>query len=647
MKTPPVVDFETRGIEGRPKYPPEPAGVAVKLPGRKSRYYAWGHPEGNNCTKGQGREAVREAYSHGVVLMHNAKFDVDVAYVHLGLKPPPEVHDTLYLLFLDDPHQRELSLKPSAERILGLKPEERDAVADWLLTNQPLKHQGITITSGKQGEHFWARYICLAPASVVGPYACGDVDRTGDLFEHLYEDVCVKRGMREAYDRERRLMPIILESERQGVRVDTKRLARDVAAGRQTHERVSQWVRKSLKCGESVNLDSGSQLVEALLASGKADESQLELTPKSKPEKPTYKTDRASLDALVGDVRLKAALRYRTQLGTCLGTFMEPWLKVAMESGGLIFTNWNQTKGDGGGTRTGRLSSTPNFQNIPNFHSEATFVQIFKEHGPDKKKPAALWPGMPPLEDVRQYVVPWERGHVLMDRDYSQQELRALGHFEGGPLMEMYHADPWLDVHQTARELIIKLTGREWARKPVKNTGFGIIYGMGVGLLAERSNLTQQEAQELKNSYLAIFPGLKGLQQEMKARSRANQPIRTWGGREYYCEPPAIIKGRIVQFDYKMINVLIQGSCADATKEAIVRYDAVKHDEVRFLLNIHDELCYSGPRKLLWDEMKKLKDCMQSVEFDVPMFSEGEWSDQNWAELKPFDKKGEVVYRGR
>ena len=63
MKTPkPVtVDFETKKIQGRPAYPPEPVGVAIKLPGKKSKYYSWGHPTKNNCTKGQAVAALKAA----------------------------------------------------------------------------------------------------------------------------------------------------------------------------------------------------------------------------------------------------------------------------------------------------------------------------------------------------------------------------------------------------------------------------------------------------------------------------------------------------------------------------------------------------------------------------------------------------------
>src|SRR5262249_51060853 len=136
------LDFETLPIEPRPRYPPLPVGVAIRVPGRKPRYYAWGHPSGNNCTFEEARAAVGEVWqSERPILGHNvAKFDHEVARVHMGLPGLPweRLHDTLPMLFLNDPRATDYQLKPSAERLLGLPPEEQDAVLNWLVEHQPI-----------------------------------------------------------------------------------------------------------------------------------------------------------------------------------------------------------------------------------------------------------------------------------------------------------------------------------------------------------------------------------------------------------------------------------------------------------------------------------------------------------------------------
>jgi DNA polymerase I-like protein with 3'-5' exonuclease and polymerase domains len=302
-------------------------------------------------------------------------------------------------------------------------------------------------------------------------------------------------------------------------------------------------------------------------------------------------------------------------------------LATAEASGGLIFTTWNQTKTPSGdsnvGTRTGRLSSTPNFQNIPK-----EFQPIFHHEAPDKKLPKCPFKDLPPLPRVRSYITPFP-GHVLIDRDYSQQEPRIL-------------EDPWIDFHDYAKAELEKM-GKFYDRKPVKNTNLGLIYGMGVGKLAERNGMTVEEAAELKQAILQLYPGLKQMYQDMKLRAKSKQPIRTWGGREYYCEEPKLINGRIQEFDYKLVNVLIQGSAADCTKQAIIRYHAAKHPEAKIILNVHDQITVSVPKKIMKTEMEVLRQAMEGVEFDVPILSEGSISFTNWDELQDYDKKGKIL----
>lgn len=636
---PVVVDFETLAIRGRPHYPPPPVGVSIKYPGKKSRYYAFGHIEGNNCSWGEAQAALKQAWNHKDGLcFQNGKFDVDVADVHMGLPIPPweDIHDTMFLLFLDDPHQQELGLKPSAERLLGVPPDEQDQVAEWLIAAQPVP--GVKISRAKSSEHYFGRYVALAPADLVGKYAMGDTDRTEGIFNLLWPKT-VAREMLVAYDRERRLMPILLAMERRGLAVDHARLRADVELYREWQAKIDAWVIKAVKAPPDINLDSGSQLIEAMVAAGKVDTSLMPLTATGK-----YQTNKEALLLGVTDKVLLAVLKYRTQLKTCLGTFMEPWLATADVSGGLIYTTWNQTKAPSGdhsvGARTGRLSSTPNFQNIPK-----EFVPIFHHEDRAKGLPVCPFKGLPPLPLVRSYVVPF-KGHVFVDRDYSQQEPRILAHFDGGALMDKYLEDPWVDFHDFAKAELEKV-GKFYERKPVKNTNLGLIYGMGVAKLAVKNNMSVQESKELKDAILLLYPGLKQMYKDMRFRAKTNQPIRTWGGREYYCEPPKIVDGRIREFDYKLVNVLIQGSAADCTKEAIIRFD----DDCQrrgvsdwfLVLNVHDQLTASVPKKQRDTAMERLRVTMESVEFDVAILSEGSVSETNWAELKDYDKKGKIL----
>lgn len=647
LPQPVTVDFETEKIDGRPTYPPKPVGVAIKLWGKKSKYYAWGHPTKNNCTKAAAMKALKAVWPKTKadrVLFQNGKFDVDVAEVHCGLKLPnwDQIEDTMFLLFLDDPHQPNLGLKESAARLLDWPADERDAVMEWLLEHQPVA--GVKLSKSKASDNYWAAYISYAPGDLVGEYACGDVDRTEALFKLLYKKT-VTRGMLGAYQREQELMLNLLHMERQGLPVDLKRLKADVATYKGWQTKIDAWLIKTLNAPPDINFDSGEQLVNAMIAAGKADETKM---PRTAGGKISFSKDALLLG--VSDKQLLAVLKYRASLNTCLHTFMEPWLATAEQSGGLIFTNWNQTRQPSGdanvGTRTGRLSSTPNFQNLPK-----EFQILFRD-ARNKKLPVCPIKGLPPLPRCRSYVVPF-KGEVLIDRDYSQQEPRILAHFDGGELLKAYLANVWIDFHDYAKEELDKV-GLHYERKPVKNTNLGLIYGMGKGKLALKNNMSVEEADRLKKAILKLYPGLDDMYKDMRARARGTAPytektpIRTWGGREIFCEEPRIVNGRLMEFDYKLINALIQGSAAECTKEAINRLYRLlrklkKLDVWKLLLNVHDQLTMSVPIKELVQAMEALRQCMEEVPFDVPMLTEGSTSKDNWDALNDYDVKGKLV----
>jgi DNA polymerase I-like protein with 3'-5' exonuclease and polymerase domains len=623
MKAPEVetIDFETEAIDGHPRHPPVPVGVSIIRPGdRNSKYWAWGHPSGNNCTKAQARKALQECWSSGrPILCHNAKFDLDVAQVHMDLPMPrwELLHDTMFLIFMNDPYG-DLGLKPVAEQLLNMKPEERDAIRDWLIENKFIPK------NAKKVGHL----ICKVPGDIVGAYANGDTIRTLKLFKKLYTSI-IARGMGTAYDRERRLLPILLRNEGPGIRADVGFLETAWKSSATAFQTCDKWLQRVLKT-KDLNVDSDAELVQALIKSGKADEDKFLLTPKGQ-----ISADKESLLGAVSDPRVLQVLQYRSKLGTSASTFIGPWLEEATRTGGTVHPSWNQVRQPGSkkfsdGARTGRLSAS-RFMNAPKEVEEGSGYEL----------PTFI--GLPQLPNVRMCLLP-DKGHRWGKRDYSQQELRVLGHFEDGLLLDKYNETPDLDIHLFAAKLVTELLGimvpdekelKRWRTK-MKTIGFGILYGMGLGALAERMDVDVKTAQRLKNAYLAVFPGLKELQDDLKARGQANLPMTTWGGRQYLVEPPKFIesRGRVCTFEYKLFNYLIQGSSADCTKEAIIRYDDVKKNG-RFLVTVHDEISISAEPGAMEEEMEILKDVMASVEFDVPMLSDGA-TGKSWGALKSF-----------
>jgi DNA polymerase I-like protein with 3'-5' exonuclease and polymerase domains len=280
-----------------------------------------------------------------------------------------------------------------------------------------------------------------------------------------------------------------------------------------------------------------------------------------------------------------------------------------------------------GGARTGRLSSTPNFQNIP---------KMFDDRGDGYVHPKFL--NVPPLPLMRGYLLP-DKGGVWGHRDYSQQELRILAHFEDGALLQAYLANPKLDVHGLVHTMILEKVKRDFIRTRVKNFVFQKIYGGGYPAICAALDCDQPTAHAVVGAMMAALPGYEQLENDVKATGRAGLAIRTWGGREYYTEPPKFVKkfGRIMTFDYKLLNYLIQGSAGDCTKEALIRYDEHPKREARMLVSVHDEINSSMPKKRFKEEMCILNEVMQSIPFDLPMLSEGKVG-EDWGHLTKMEE---------
>lgn len=625
-----VIDFETFGINPRPEYPPQPVGVSVAKLGYPARYYAWGHTQGqNNSSFEEVRVMLLEVWATGKPLIfHNAKFDLDVWATWFNMPYVSElnawerVHDTMLLLFLDDPNQQRLGLKPSAERLLGMPPEEQNIIAAWLVEHQPVKGVRITKSDSGKSKHSYARYIAHAPAEIVGAYANGDVERTAKLFELLY--IRVKFKMSSAYDRERQLLLILLNMERQGARLNCVHLSTYIEELQSLLTQLMAWICSQFTTANITNLNSGAQLLLALQRVGKVDMSKVGMTPKG-----NLKTDKATLARAITDPCLGAAIAYYKQLQTLLGTFLKPWQITAIKNNGVICSTWNQTKSasnDGKmiGARTGRLSSSPNFQNIP-----SKFNTLFKD-ADHPELPEAPLNSIKPLQDIRRLFIPYEPGHVLIDLDWQQQELRLLAHYEGGVLLEAYKKNDTLDVHTYAQKLIYEMTGKEFTRKAIKGVGFGLLYGMGKARLAEAAGVSEDEALLVKEAYLNIFPGIRKLNAELERRARNSQPLRTWGGRLYYCEAATVVAGRRRSYEYKMLNTLIQGSAADCLKQAIINYYNTKPAGHRLILTVHDELLISVPEGEAEAGAKILREAMESLTLDVPLRTDTKMSGGTW-----------------
>jgi DNA polymerase-1 len=309
------------------------------------------------------------------------------------------------------------------------------------------------------------------------------------------------------------------------------------------------------------------------------------------------------------DGRVKGLLLYRSAIEKCLSTYMRPWLA----QGEALHCNWNQVRDfSDSGARTGRLSSSPNLQNLTNPEKYSELHALMKVWRCDFD-----WVTFP---NLRSYLVA-PKGMVLFSRDYSQQEFRMLAHYEDGVLAQAYRDNPDLDLHVFVRDLINEVTGIGIERKPTKTINFGKVYGMGARKLASSLKVSEEQGYAMLNAYDTALPSVRELMREVSAEGRAGRCITTIGGRRYY-SPPAERdeNGGARTFEYKLLNYLMQGGSADQTKEAMRNWwHLIRGTDTRFLLTVHDQLVGLCPKGQEKRQSAILDECMvEAFKLDVP-----------------------------
>lgn len=627
-----TLDFETCAILPRPNYPPRPVGLAIRYPDGESQYYAWGHPTGNTCSQDYITEWLRGLWREEdtPILFFNAKFDLAVCYEILGLPELPwwRVHDAMFLAFLADPHAQSLGLKQQAEDLLDWPPEEQDAIAEYVWTHRKglvAKYGGkINKRSGKQEASNAGAWISKCPADLVRPYAMGDVDRTYGLFEHLYP-LIVHNGMSAAYDRERRALPIFMENERIGIRTDYARLEKEVPKLHRSLNRADAWIRELLDAPD-LNINADTDLAEALTDAGVVDEEDWIYTAPTQRHPEGVKSvakDNLTFD-MFKDPDVGHLLFYRNKMQTALSIFLDPWLEQGSHRDGYISTNWNQIRGATRGTRTGRPSTNaPNFLNIPK-----EFKQQY-DMAPDNE-----W-GLEPLPFARSFILP-DKGETFIHRDFDGQEMRVFAHYEDGSFLKFYQDNINFAPHAYVKNKIYEIFGEEFEKNKVKAVNFQRLYGGGIPSLQMALGCDRKEAQAFRQMHDEVMPGLEKVNKAIEEIIREGEPIRTWGGRLYFPEPPKIRKGRRQTFVYKLINYLCQGSAADITKEALIKWWDHPERNARFLVTVYDEINISAPSRVAGQQNDVLRDVMESIELDLTMKSSGKMG-PSWGDLQPCD----------
>ncbi len=507
----------------------------------------------------------------------NIKYDMEVL-MRYGVNLSAPMFDTMIAHYLLQPEQHH-----------GM-----DYLAETLLDYETIHIDTLIGPRGKS-----QKSMREVPPALVCDYAAEDADVTLRL-HNVLKPRLKDAGMEQLfYEIEMPLVPVLAQMETDGVLLDTDALAETSRTFTERMREIEQDIYR--EAGHEFNIASPKQVGEVLFG-------EMKIVEKPKKTKTgQYVTSEEVLQQLRTKSPIVGKILQHRGLKKLLGTYVDALPKLINPRTGHIHTSFNQAV-----TATGRLSSSdPNLQNIP-------------VRGEDGK-------------EIRRCFIP-EPGCLFFSADYSQIELRVMAHLSGDENMTEAFREGH-DIHAATAARIYKepidSVSRD-QRTKAKRANFGIIYGITVFGLAERLEISRDEARQLIDGYFDTFPRVRDYMERAKEMAREHGYAETFFHRRRYLPDITSHNATVRNFaERNAINAPIQGSAADIIKIAMVRIHRRFAEEgirSKMILQVHDELNFSVlPEEKERVERIVLKEMQHAYPLSVPLVADSGWG-ANWLE---------------
>ncbi len=392
-----------------------------------------------------------------------------------------------------------------------------------------------------------------------------------------------KRSLEKIFETiELPLIGVLEKMERRGVKIDTSYLKE---LSDEYHKKLSAFEKKiHTKAGVAFNINSPKQLGEVLFT-----KMGLKAARQKRTGTGALSTRESELEKLrEGNPIIEDILAYR-EYQKLLSTYIDT-LPALAGPDGRVHTHFLQN-----GAATGRMATRdPGLQNIP--HKSELGMAI-------------------------RHAFIAEKGFSLVAFDYSQMELRIAAFMSGDQkLIGIFKKGE--DVHSAVASEVfgVPLEKVDYEmRRRAKVINFGIIYGMGVTALQKSLGTGRAEAQQFYNEYFEKFSTLARYLEQTKQDAYKKGYSETYFGRRRMLEG---LKSRLpyvrASAERQASNAPLQGTGADIVKLAMVRID--EHlskekceDEVRMLLQVHDELVFEIKKERVSEIALRIKQFMETV----------------------------------
>ena len=470
---------------------------------------------------------------------HNLKYDWLVLR-RAGVELAGVAYDSMLGSFVLDPGRRSHAIDELARERLSLA----------------MRTYAELVGRGKAERPFAA-----VPVADAARYCAADSEMVLRLFAAFQPELEDHQLVRLLDSIELPLLPVLVDMEWRGVRIDVGRLGEISRGFTRELAQLEQAIYRA--AGTEFNINSTPQLRHILF-----EKIQLPVLKKTKTGASTDYEVLEQLAAAGHDVP-KLLIEYR-ELSKLKSTYVDALPGFINPATGRIHTSFNQT-----GAATGRLSSSdPNLQNIPVRTPRGEAIR-------------------------RAFVAP--PGALLLTADYSQIELRLLAHLSGDPAF-VQAFEQGGDIHRQTAAIIFGVPQEQVTpemRARAKTINFGTIYGQGPFALARQLGITQEEARAFIREYFTRFAGVRAWLDRTVVEAREKGYVETLFGRRRYVPELKDRNFNIRSFGERTAtNSPLQGSAADLIKIAMVRIAAALREgglASRMILQVHDELVLEVP----------------------------------------------------
>ena len=625
-----IVDTETSSLrphrDGRIL-----AGIGVKPLGGPAFYMSVRHKNGDfkQASMAQLR-LLGKALRGRKLVYHNPKFDMAVLKNDGVDLVGEETEDTVVLVRLVSEEEPSYELKRLAKKYaLKLRPEDPDSVG---ASEKALKKT--------MRDNEWTTYDQI-PAEMIQDYVADDLEYT-EWFYVRCTAVIASRDKRNLASRdgkkttllaevlalEKRLTPWLFRMEERGVALNRTHVRRELVKAKALTKDLEK--RCYVESGEKFNINSAPAIRKLFQGMG------IRSKVKTKKGADSYNKDAMMLIKHP----LAAAITSFRGAKNILDYYAK--FKELMDADGVLHCSFHQA-----GARTGRFSCRePNLQNIPREGLKVEDLLADQEKSPWASGDGSSEHGKPSIltrEEfegygaVRAAFVP-RPGHFFLMADWRQVELMVLADYANDPTMiEAFRLG--LDIHALAATAAYGPlpadaadSFRDWWRLMGKGINFGLVYGMGVALLAVKIGKSKEEARAFMDAYFARFSSVRRFLDDTQARCHAKGWVKNkWGRRRYLHQ----------EIVYRAPNFLVQGSSADLMKERLVAVCEALVAEVLAatpLLTIHDELINEIPYDEAYKAIPIIVDQLETCDrLRVPLKVDLKWSPKSWAAKEKLD----------